>query len=240
MNNKQLIIGAVVLILLIVGGIYIFSPSEKPEPETYNQCVAQILDDLRTLKPASEEAIGAKRTDDLGEVWTKSDEPREFFTSEGTIEEGYIWKSEQSQGSILGDEDVDEFQGGASYLPEDSAFKECEKYIGTVNLEYKESLQKLMNSLSDELLGQGITISLEEIDAGNTLEGIEGKLEIDIDGEIGNEVMIIKIQQKLMEEYPMCFSEDSDCEFEVEVRLSYGGERDSSWMIFENYYDMAV
>tara|TARA_Y100000034_G_scaffold46883_1_gene57767 strand:- start:565 stop:981 length:417 start_codon:yes stop_codon:yes gene_type:complete len=84
------------------------------------------------------------------------------------------------------------------------------------------------------------TLLIEELTIENTKWGNETYVVLDIQGDIGNLDLIEEIQSKLIEKYPECFSKDSDCEDYVEIRLKYGGEIESDWIIDEDLIDMKV
>ena len=50
----------------------IYSLQKNPQPQTYDECVQQILKDIQKYKPASEESIGAKRKDILTQFLIES------------------------------------------------------------------------------------------------------------------------------------------------------------------------
>jgi len=101
-------------------------------------------------------------------------------------------------------------------------------------------LREIMNQMVEEQAKQGITISVEEINVADTKWGTELNINLDVMGAIEGQGIIEKIQDKLKDKYPECFSKDSDCERYVEVDLKYNGEPDSRWMIREDFIDMAV
>ena len=90
--------------------------------ELYEECIKKQED---KLSPAKDEPIGAQRIDGDQRIWTKSDEIHSWDFAGNPIPGAYAWKSEQSLGSLLSNEAVDEFPGGAN----DPDFEDCNRYL---------------------------------------------------------------------------------------------------------------
>ena len=105
---------------------------------------------------------------------------------------------------------------------------------------YEVELTEIINEVVEEQAQEGITISVEGITITEREGEKEGYIELNIVGDIGNQEIIEKIQDKLIKKYPNCFADDSGCERHVEVKLSYDGELNSYWLILEDLIDMRV
>jgi len=236
MNKKLLFIGAIVLIAIVVGVIY-FYPNSQPEPKTYDECVQQILKDVQKYKSASEEPIGAKRTDDKGNVWAKQ-------------EDGWKTNAQGFENTAWGDALIDEQKGGANYMPE--SFPECEKYIFTPNNEMEQRFSEIVNEVIQEQSQKGITISVEEIEVLNLAGRLQGHITLNcekIDYETDREI-IGSIAEKLIAEYPNEFAENSERDSWVDINgcSEMGTSPDgintyyhtTTWRISEGYYDALI
>jgi hypothetical protein len=220
-----------------------FSLLDSPEPTpngdreyseiTYEDCADEILKELRTLGPANEEPIGTERTDDNERVWIKSDEINRWDSEGNPISGAYAWKSDSSLGSLLTSESIDEFPGGINYNPDESAFKECEVYIGTRNAKMEEGIREVINIEIENQKQKGIIISIEELHVYNlgrrSQAGVKLNCEEDIDSQIEEEI-IGNIANALFEKYPNDYAEDSErnswvdinCIYNMGWRLGYG------------------
>lgn len=211
MEKKTLMIGTVVLAILVIGAVYIYSTKQ---PQTYDECVQQILKDVQKYKLASEEPVGAKRTDDKGNIWIKS-------------EDG-IWKTNASgfENTGWGDIMIDEQKGGAKYAPQ-KYFPECEKYVSrpniTPNTEMEKKFTEIINQVIQEQSQKGITISVKEIQVLNLVGKVQGFINLNCEN-IDNEserAIIGSIANKLFEEYPNDFIEGSERDSWVDVYCAY-------------------
>ncbi len=268
MKKLILIIGAIVIVALVVAGIYLYSPEPTPNGGgssdekhsyskiTYDDCAKEILDkaieEAGNLKPASEEPIGAERTDERGRVWTKSDEINSWDFDGNPIPGAYAWKSPDSAGSLLTNDAVDEFPGGINYMPEDLDYSSCEKYIFTRNADMEQRFTEIMDEVIQEQSQKGISISVEEIEVLNLAGRLQGhivlsceKMNYEADREI-----IGTIADKLIAEYPNEFSEGSERDSWVDIQgcSESGSSPDgvntyyhtTTWRISDGYYDSLI
>lgn len=247
----MLIIGAIVIIGLVVGGFYLYSnsqPTPTPTPNgenkhpyseiTYDDCVEDELSVLRNLPPASEEPIGAKRTDDDGNVWVK--------------QEGGSWKTNAQgfENTGWGDALIDEQKGGANYTPEE--FPECEKYMSTRNAKMEEEFNEIMNEVINEQSQKGVTFSVENIEVINLAGRLQGSIDLSCEKfEFETDESIIQsIANKLFLKYPNEFANGSERDSLVDVRgcSETGGSPDgintysrtTEWRISDGYYNFAI
>jgi hypothetical protein len=258
MGSKSLIVTGV-LIVLLVGGFYFYFNSQ-PAPNsggrdeyseiTYDDCVEGELSDLRKLPPASEEPIGAKRTDEQGRVWIKSDEINQWDFDGNPILGAYAWKSDESLGLLLSNDAVDEFPDGSNYALEE--FPECEKYIFTRNAKMEEEFNEIMREVINEQFQKGVIFSVENIEVINLAGRLQGSIDISCDklGFETDESIVQSIAKKLFLRYPDEFGEGSerDSWVNVESCSETGGSpegvntyyRPTLWKIRNGYYDFAV
>lgn len=186
-NRKKLIIiaGMILILAICIMGSYYFLDKKiniKKESSkithdysdiTYEDCVQETLERLRTFIPASEEPIGAERTDNEGNIWTKQESGDWKIKEENLYgEEICEPQGEESQscyftgnsgfvGTSWGDALIDEQVGGAKYTPKE--FPECEKYISTRNKKMEEKFVEIVNQVIAEQNEKGIFISAKEL-----------------------------------------------------------------------------
>lgn len=247
MKSISLIIGAVLLILLVAGGIYLYpqpTPIQKEIDEqnyseiTYDDCVRDELNKLRKLRPAIEEETGAERLDGGGNVWIK--------------QEDGSWKTnaERYENTDWGDALIDEQPGGANYIPDE--FPECEKYIFTRNAKMEEGLREIIDEVIKEQSQKGITITAENIEVLNLVGRLQGNIDLvceTLNHETDEEI-IKSIADKLFLKYPNEFAEGSERDSWVNVRgcSETGSSSDginfdkhtTQWVISNGYYDFRI
>ena len=203
MKKSIWIIGAIVIIAVV--GIYLYNPEPTPEPLTYDECVQQILKDVRKYKSASEESTGAKRTDNEGNVWTK--------------QEDGSWKTNAQgfEGTGWGDALIDRQEGGAEYTPK--SFPECEKYIFTRNTEMELGFTEILNEVIQEQSQKGVTISIREIKVLNLVRRVQGfvKLNCEEMNYEADRAIIESVANKFFEAYPNEFAEGSERDSWIDI-----------------------
>ncbi len=238
MEKKIWIIGIIVLVILVVGGVYLYTTQKTPEPKTYDECVQQILKDVQKYKPASEEPIGAKRTDDKGNIWTKQDDGS--------------WKTNAPgfENTAWGDSLIDEQKGGAEYTPK--SFPECEKYIFTPNTEMEQKFKEIVNQVIQEQSQKGVTISVEKIEVLNLAGKVQGFITLDCEKMTyeSDRMIIESIANKLFVEFPNDFAEGSERDSWVDINgcSEMGTSPDgintyyhtTTWRISEGYFDALI
>lgn len=224
MEKKIWIIGVIVLALLIIGGIYISYNKKSPRVQTYDECVQQILKDVRKYKLASEEPIGAIRKDSEGIIWKKisidswETDAEEYNSGGGKT----LWGNGLIDGQI----------GGAKYTPE--SFPECKKYIFTNNIEMEQEFTEIVNKVIQEQSQKGTVISVKEIEVLNLAGKVQGFIDLecsDIKSEKESEI-IGSIANRLFVKYPNDFAEGSERDSWVDVRCAYR----LGWGISDGYY----
>jgi len=164
------------------------------------------------------EPIGAKRTDSRGYVWIKSGEINVFDYQGNPLAGAYAWKSNQSLGSLLTNDAIDEFPGGSKYILED--LSKCEQYLFTHNVETEGKFREIVNQAIQEHSMEE-KISIEKIEVSNLAGRLQGfvsitcvdKLSFDPDREIAQ-----SIADKLILEYPDEFAKGSERDFWVDLK----------------------
>ncbi len=242
MISKALVIGIIILIVIITGVTYFYFGSLTPEPKTYDECVQKILSEVRKYKPASEEPVGAKRTDDEGNVWIKQADGNWKTNAQGFDNTGW--------GDIL----IDEQKSGAKYIPK--SFPECEKYISrpntTSNTEMEQKFTEIVNKVIQEQSQNGITISVKEIEVLNLAGEVQGSITLNcekMDYET-DRAIIESIANKLFVEYPDDFAEGSQRDSWVDINgcSETGSSPDgintyyhtTTWEISDGHFEASV
>lgn len=241
MNNKNLIIKIVILVAIIIGGIYFYPNLQVPEFESQEECIKQTLEDARKYIPASEEPVGAKRTDNEGNVWIKRDD------------EG--WETPSFKSTTWGEALIDEQKGGAKYVPKD-LYEGCRKYIKKVDpvydTEMKQGITEIINQVIQEQTQKGIDISIENLEVRKYGERRDGTIRLnceEIDYE-SDEAMIGSIADKLFEKYPNYFAEGNSKDYSVSIVSCSKMESSSDgvsvyssktvWRIQDGFYDYSI
>ena len=227
MNNKIAVWSVIALIFIILGIVYFYvgESQEKSEPKSYDECAQQVLSEMRKYKPASEEQIGTKRTDDEGNIWIKQD--------------GDQWKTDAKgfESTAWGNLLIDEQKGGAEYTPKE--LPQCKKYIYTNNSEMEKVFANIVNKVIQEQSKNEVSISVEKIQVLNLVAKVQGsiKLKCDKNVDFATEDLIIKsISDNLFVEYPNDFAEESERKSWVDVSCAY----EMGWRIENGHYNMKV
>jgi len=243
MKKSILIVGAIVILGFIIAGFYFYDSEEKNIENkysyseiTYDDCVADELNNLRKLPSAEYEPIGAKRTDNEGNDWIK--------------QEDGSWKTDAKgfENTAWGDSLIDEQIGGVNYFLEE--FPKCEKYIFTRNAKMEQGISQVMDEL---ILEQKGTISVSEIEVLNLAGRLQASMELDCEEEISfeaEEKIIESLANKLFKKYPNEFAEGSEKDSRVEVRgcSKTGSSPDgintyysqTDWGIFDGQVDIRI
>jgi len=236
---RILLVIAMVFFVLIVSGCVNNNLSQRNESQndygemTYDECAENILKDIVIYGPASEEPIGAQRTDGDGRIWIKSDEINQFDFDGNPIPGAYAWKSDQSPGSLLTNEAVDSFPGGANYVPE--IFPECLEYIGNRDSTKEEVFREIVNTVIQEQFQNGVTFSIEEIQVISLAGKTQGFIKLNCNDDINYETeedIIESISNKLSARYPKEYSEGYTNPSWTDVHCNHG----MGWRISEGYY----